>query len=100
MSSQRCLSVEKWIVFFSLSESRLFVYPISLFEWHWPKTANVTTSLHDSEAAGPGRCFSSKPLDWQKSSIITYSDVRKVSQSTIRELLFLVNGIDKLTVGY
>jgi hypothetical protein len=40
---------------------------------HCPKTANVTTSLHDSEAAGPGRCFSAKPCDWQKSSIITYS---------------------------
>src|SRR5579875_2413034 len=66
---------------------------------HWPNTASVTTSLHDSEAAGPGRCFSAKPCDWQKSSIITYSVVRKVSWS-ISELLFLVDWLDKLTVGY
>src|SRR5207245_8803724 len=33
-------------------------------------------------------------------SIITYSVVRKVSGSIISELLFLVNRIDKLTVGY
>ena len=32
--------------------------------------------------------------------IIACSVVRKVSQSTIRELLFLVNGTNKLTVGY
>src|SRR6266581_2536675 len=62
--------------------------------------ASVTTSLHDSEAAGPGRRFSWKPSDWQKSSIITYSVVRKVSWSIISELLFLMNWIDKLTVDY
>src|SRR3989442_16020381 len=40
---------------------------------HCPKSASVITSLHDSDAWGPERCFSSKPSDWQKSSIITYS---------------------------
>jgi hypothetical protein len=55
---------------------------------HWPNSANVITSLRRNFASGPGLGLSGSSSDWQKSSTITYSIVKKVSRSIVSELLF------------
>src|ERR1051326_8915752 len=59
---------------------------------HWPKSAKVPTSLRLKLADGPGRGGSIGRYPWSKSSIITYSVVKKVSVSISDELLPQWNG--------